>query len=957
MILVCAFQYFPRSHSHLPDCVGRPHPRTAMDTRLQSLQSDDRVLPAVPPDPATSSSLPAILDSTLKQYAAKTGTDLTTHRLAAKLGRCDSIDAVLGVFQDQLYVLKAYQSRRGRRARVLEAAKPLVNAALALSESGVLDKALGSVFPPAQAILGAIGFLLQTAKKVGESYDALVGLFDSIGGFLARLGIYERAPLPVPIAEVVVKVVAEMLSIFALATKEIEQGRLKKFGKTLLGDKRIEDALKRMDTLTQEEQRTVAAQTYSNTAAIKGDVRQVLSNQDSVKQADLQGRYRKWLDPPDPSTNHILACKGHHTGTSVWFTGGRIFGGWRKAGSLLWIHGKPGSGKSVLCSTLIQELERLHSDEPDIIISYFYFDFRDSKKQDFRGMLTSLIIQLSAASDSLCASVSQLYLAHGNGLKQPGDDALMQCLMDMLAVSGRGATYVIVDALDECPNNRSSPPRHEILGFLDMLASVRSSDLRVCVTSRPEEDIIAALQPMASHRICLEDESGHALDMECFIRYTVENNPKMRRWKEKTRELVIETLSENADGMFRYVACQLDILCNCPPAAVEATLHTLPKTLYATYESTLRRIDDDSEDNWRHAHRIFQCLAFSTRPLRVEEIAEVLAVDFDRIVPSLNPDWRSESLEDAILSTCPGSFVVIVESHGRRVVQFAHFSVKEFLTSDRLANSPNYDASRFHILPERAHEVLARTCLATLLQLDASVDEHSLRNYSLSCYAAKYWGDHARVDGVLRRLIDAAELLFDTERPHFAAWIWVNDHSHWSLHDTNHPSETSPTPLYCAAKLGLAYLVDRLAASHPESVEMTSNGHGTPLQAAAKGNYLSIVQALLKYGADVNAESGAFGTALQAASSRGHLEITRLLLEHGTDVNAAGGDSENALQSASREGHLEITQLLLEHGADTDARDDDGGTALQAALRAGHLEIARLLLEYRADVDSRDDND
>ncbi|KAI0263285.1 hypothetical protein BC834DRAFT_844688 [Gloeopeniophorella convolvens] len=269
------------------------------------------------------SSLPAILDSALKRYAATTGTDLAAHRLAAKLGRCDSVDAVLGVFQDQLYVLKAYRSRRGRRAKVLEAARPLVSAAFALSESGVLDKALGSVFPPAQAILGCIGVLLQTAKKVGESYDMLVGIFDSIGGFLARLGIYERAPLPAPIAEVVVKVVAEMLSIFALATKEIEQGRLK-------------------------EHLTVAAQTYSNTAAIKGDVRQVLSNQDLIKQDDLQGRHRKWLDPPDPSTNHNLACKGHHAGTSAWFTGGRVFDEWRRAGSLMWIHGKPGSGKSVL---------------------------------------------------------------------------------------------------------------------------------------------------------------------------------------------------------------------------------------------------------------------------------------------------------------------------------------------------------------------------------------------------------------------------------------------------------------------------------------------------------------------------------------------------------------------------------------------------------------------------------
>ncbi|KAI0263284.1 hypothetical protein BC834DRAFT_1034112, partial [Gloeopeniophorella convolvens] len=335
----------------------------------------------------------------------------------------------------------------------------------------------------------------------------LVGLFDSIMSFLGRLKIYDRAALPTPVAEVAVKVVAEMLSIFAFATKEIERGRLKKFGKTLLGDKGIEDALQRMDRLTQEEHQVVVAQTYSNTEEIKSGLQRVLDNQDSTKQDDMQSRYRTWLDPPDPSTNHILACKGHHAGTSAWFLEGPIFEAWRKAGSLMWIHGKPGSGKSVLCSTIIQELERLHSEELDVIVAYFYFDFRDSKKQDFRGMLTSLIIQLAAASGPLRASVSRLYSTHGSGLKQPGDDALVQCLKGMLAASGQVTTYVILDALDECPNNRASPPRHEILSFLDMLTSVRSSDLRICITSRPEDDIATALRPLALHRVCLEEES------------------------------------------------------------------------------------------------------------------------------------------------------------------------------------------------------------------------------------------------------------------------------------------------------------------------------------------------------------------------------------------------------------------------------------------------------------------
>ncbi|KAI0266057.1 hypothetical protein BC834DRAFT_843146 [Gloeopeniophorella convolvens] len=232
-------------------------------------------------DPSASS-IPTIFDSALKQYTAKTGVDLATHAPTAKLGRCNTVDAVIDVFQDQLYLLKLYRNRRGRRAKVLEAAKPVVDAVLSLYDSGILDQCLASVFPPAQAIFSGIGILLQlmndqTTRKVGENYDTLVGLFDSIKTFLDRLKVYDQAPLPFTISEVIAKVFAEMISIIALATKEIEQGSLKKFGKALLGHKAIQDALERMNKLTQEESRAVVAETYGNAVAIKASIQQTLS--------------------------------------------------------------------------------------------------------------------------------------------------------------------------------------------------------------------------------------------------------------------------------------------------------------------------------------------------------------------------------------------------------------------------------------------------------------------------------------------------------------------------------------------------------------------------------------------------------------------------------------------------------------------------------------------------------
>ncbi|KAI0270469.1 hypothetical protein BC834DRAFT_819265 [Gloeopeniophorella convolvens] len=305
-----------------------------------------------------------------------------------------------------------------------------------------------------------------------------------------------------------------------------------------------------------------------------GDTQQILSNQstqqrsfhaldipqaaiDPLAGAELRHRYQTWLNPPDSSTNQNFASDRHHIGTSSWFLEGRVFEEWRKTGSVMWIHGKPGSGKSILCSTIIKELERLHAGERSSTVAYFYFDFRDSKKQAFHGMLASLIVQLSVVSDTLCDVISHMYSAHGDGLRQPGEGALAQCLLDMLSASGQGTRYVILDALDECPHNRVSPPRHKILNFLVQMSSQCPSDLRVCIMSRPEDDIADTLRPLALHRVCLEDESDHALDMEHYIRHEVNTNVRMRKWPEKTRNLVIETLSKNANGMYVVVLARV----------------------------------------------------------------------------------------------------------------------------------------------------------------------------------------------------------------------------------------------------------------------------------------------------------------------------------------------------------------------------------------------------------------
>src|SRR5712691_6071547 len=165
---------------------------------------------------------------------------------------------------------------------------------------------------------------------------------------------------------------------------------------------------------------------------------------------------------------------------------------------------------------------------------------------------------------------------------------------------------------------------------------------------------------------------------------------------------------------FRWVYCQLETLRHCLPSRVRRTLDELPESLDATYERVLREIKKPNRD---HALRLLQCLVVAIRPLHVEELAEVLAVDFDdgEGIPRSKPDWRWEEQELALLSAC-SSLIAIVQAGGSRVVQFSHFSVKEFLTSPRLATESG-EVSNYHIDSEPAHTILAQACLGVLLQI------------------------------------------------------------------------------------------------------------------------------------------------------------------------------------------------------------------------------------------------
>jgi len=376
----------------------------------------------------------------------------------------------------------------------------------------------------------------------------------------------------------------------------------------------------------------------------------------------------------------------------------------------------------------------------------------------------------------------------------------------------------------------------------------------------------------------------------------------------------------------------------------------LPTTLDETYERILREIQ---KPNKGHAHRLLHCLVAAIRPLQVEELAEILAFDFEAEgIPKLNTDWRWEDQEEAILSAC-SSLVVIVKDGDSRIVQFSHFSVKEFLMEKRLA-TPVRDVSYYHVQLEAAHTILAQACLGAVFRLDDDIDRDKIKNFPLALYAGRYWKTHARFGTVSSRIKDGLKCLFDADKPHLATMLWLYDDATVVLTFRSlpymWPKPLSAVPLYYAAGFGFRDLAKHLIAEHPDQVNAKNLNGSTPMHAAASAGHVDILALLLEHGVDVDVRTEDGTTPLISASMSGSVEAGWYLIDHGADINARNDGDYTPLYFAFR-GHVESVRMLLERGAAAviDIRHQYGETPLHHAARLGNVEIVRLYLEHGAD--------
>ena len=402
-------------------------------------------------------------------------------------------------------------------------------------------------------------------------------------------------------------------------------------------------------------------------------------------------------------------------------------------------------------------------------------------------------------------------------------------------------------------------------------------------------------------------------------------------------------------------------ICGCIPANIERTLADLPKTLDETYQRTLREI---KESNWEFAHRLFQFVAVASRPLRVEELSELLAFDFGTApIPEFHEDWRLEDPVHAVLSTC-SSLLAIADGLYRsgKVIQFSHFSVKEYLTSARLAKASDIISHRYHVSMAPAHTLAAQACLGILLHLDKDVvTRDSLEKWPLAGYAAANWVNHAQFKDVSQNVKNGTKQLFDPNKPHLVVCVWIHDPRPPERPELNgragRPVPLPGSSLHYAALWGLDVIVESLVVEFSQNVNSRGfTDHVTPLHLASERGHVTTARMLIERGADLSAKNNVWQTPLHLASQAGQVEVARMLIERGADPSAQNQDGETPLHRSSQVGQVEFARMLIECGADPSAQNKDGDTPLHRALagsfmlyKAGNVEIVRMLIERGAD--------
>ncbi|KAH7088079.1 ankyrin repeat-containing domain protein [Paraphoma chrysanthemicola] len=716
---------------------------------------------------------------------------------------------------------------------------------------------------------------------------------------------------------------------------------------------------------------------------------------EDVQDLHLQQRRNQvyeWLSSPDPSTNHHKALQQRQDGTGQWLLDSPQFEAWKlEDASRLWLNGIPGCGKTFLSCTIIEHLRHHCEAKTTSGLAYFYFDFRDAQKKNIGSMLRCLLRQLLQQLKEVSPTLDALMSSFIDQRSQPSTPDLLEMLRHTIA--GFQDVYVVLDALDECKHRKD---------FLEVLATVYSWQPRrphLLVTSRKERDIEDILAHFINKQatISLQNEEVDR-DIQHYVQQRLSDDPSLAKWRKDASivQQIESALMNGAHGMFRWAACQLDFICECRNRAMlRDALATLPPTLDETYDRILCAISNQDSS---YAVRILQWLTCSERPFSAEELAEIAAIDSAR-----DPAFESdEVLEDPLdtLSIC-SSLVTITTKTGDNtdytrdmtkppgdlIIALAHFSVQEYLVSDRIRQGP---ARRYWIEESLCHEMITKSCLKYFMETHEAGWSPSDRR-ALASYAAQHWTNHLHKPGVRTdTLNELAMKLLSIDNAAYFAWLDFCDPDftcEWPDMSVNY---MVACPLYCAAYLGLTTVVQALLEAGADVDGDLPGRWKSPLHAAVIEGHMKVAEILLDANAAMDYDAGYNGTPLYAAIENGHEQIAVMLLERGADVNMTGGAAiekdvaESVVKllecGASTRGAARyanplsiawvnskpLFEMLLKHGADISTlveKDPDSvgflissnrnrsGPWILSATIHGRLELLRALLNHAAHLE------
>ncbi|KAI0035559.1 hypothetical protein K488DRAFT_68355 [Vararia minispora EC-137] len=525
-------------------------------------------------------SLESLWKDAFESYEKTVGHEFPKGDLADKLCACTTPDGIYAVLESKEGEFKAFRAK-GQRIRNFLA--PIVHVVQLFTDTGA-EAATSAGVPGGKAIFVAFGVLLtlpiriiQAAKGVSAVYDGLETLMVKLGSFLDRLQIHLDAPTlrsADGLTSVLVRILAQLLHVLALATKYLEGSvsdnrlvrsikariprRIRHYMGNFMGERDVADALEYLDRLTGDElamtlaearRAALEARTRAEAARLAAEnaargAQRVETEVKAVQQIQLDNRITEWLSAPDPFFNHNrLRNIRHSRQTAEWVFDDK-FNDWKcSANDVFWVHE---------CAGLILAHSRKRKKRPlGLHLAFFYFDFRDARKQNERDLLASLVLQFGSLSKNYHSRLTEFHSKHSQTVGHPDEDTLTLCLRYLLLESPN--VCIVLDALDEWPDSVDEEPRHRIL--LPLLLELRglgTRGVRLLLTSRPEQDIRELMVPIVPHQLALHEAKPQVEAIRRFIRSELSKDSHVtdyRNWSIALKEEVAEELALKADGM------------------------------------------------------------------------------------------------------------------------------------------------------------------------------------------------------------------------------------------------------------------------------------------------------------------------------------------------------------------------------------------------------------------------